>query len=79
MSHLQTSGIKVLRVWGFNDVTQAPSGNTVYYQLLSASGSTINTGANGLQRLDYVVSSAAAHDIKLIINFVGDSLRTLTT
>jgi mannan endo-1,4-beta-mannosidase len=32
----------------------------------------INTGANGLQRLDYVVSSAAAHGIKLIINFVNN-------
>ncbi|KAF5015365.1 hypothetical protein F66182_13329, partial [Fusarium sp. NRRL 66182] len=33
---------------------------------------TINTGADGLQRLDYVVKSAEAHDIKLIINFVNN-------
>ena len=77
MSHLQTSGIKVLRVWGFNDVTTIPGSGTVYYQYLSSSGSTINTGANGLQRLDYVVQSAAAHDIKLIINFVGSRQLTI--
>ncbi|CAL3965890.1 unnamed protein product [Diplocarpon coronariae] len=32
----------------------------------------INTGANGLQRLDYVVRSAEAHGISLIINFVNN-------
>lgn len=32
----------------------------------------INTGANGLQRLDYVVKSAETNGIKLIINFVNN-------
>lgn len=71
MSHLQTSGLKVLRVWGFNDVSN--TGNGVWYQsFVSGQSPQINTGANGLQRLDYVVSSAAAHNIKLIINFVNN-------
>ncbi|KAI1342813.1 carbohydrate-binding module family 1 [Xylariaceae sp. FL0016] len=69
---LVDSGLKILRVWGFNDVTSDPGSGTVYYQLLSSSGSTINTGANGLQRLDYVVSAAEARGIKLIINFVNN-------
>ncbi|OCL08622.1 glycoside hydrolase family 5 protein [Glonium stellatum] len=72
MSHLQSSGLKILRVWGFNDVTSVPGSGTVYFQHFSGSGATINTGANGLQRLDYVVQSAAAHGIKLIINFVNN-------
>lgn len=72
MDDIAASGLKILRVWGFNDVTSTPSSNTVYYQLLSSSGSTINTGANGLQRLDYVVSSAETRGIKLIINFVNN-------
>ncbi|KAH8750151.1 glycoside hydrolase superfamily [Diaporthe sp. PMI_573] len=72
MSHLQTSGLKVLRVWGFNDVNNMPGTGTVWYQSLSGSTPTINTGANGLQRLDYVVKSAEAHGIKLIINFVNN-------
>ena len=73
MSHLQTSGIKILRVWGFNDVTSTPGSGTVWYQsLVPGQSPVINTGANGLERLDYVVQSAAAHDVKLIINFVNN-------
>ena len=32
----------------------------------------INTGEYGLERLDYVVQSAEAHGISLIINFVNN-------
>lgn len=69
MGNIAKSGLKVLRVWGFNDVNQRPSG--VWYQQLSSSGSQINTGANGLQRLDAVVKSADKNGVKLIINFVN--------
>ncbi|KAK3672346.1 hypothetical protein LTR78_007653 [Recurvomyces mirabilis] len=72
MSHLQTARIKVLRVWGFNDVTSIPGTGTVYYQSFVNGVASINTGANGLQRLDYVVQSAEAHGIKLIINFTNN-------
>lgn len=64
-------GIKILRVWGFNDVNSQPSSGTVYFQLLSNGQTTINTGPDGLQRLDYVVAAAEARGIKLIINFVN--------
>jgi mannan endo-1,4-beta-mannosidase len=72
MEDIAASGLKIVRVWGFNDVNTIPSSGTVYYQYLSASGSTINTGADGLERLDYVVESAEANDLKLIINFVNN-------
>lgn len=73
MSHLQTTGLKVLRVWGFNDVNTIPGTGTVWFQsFVSGQSPTINTGADGLERLDYVVSSAAAHGIKLIINFTNN-------
>lgn len=71
-SHMATAGFKIVRVWGFNDVNTIPSSGTVYYQYLSASGSTINTGADGLERLDAVVAAAEKYDIKLIINFVNN-------
>jgi mannan endo-1,4-beta-mannosidase len=71
MDHLSSSGLKILRVWGFNDVNTQPGSGTVWFQHLSSSGSQINTGANGLQRLDYVVESAEQRGIKLIINFVN--------
>lgn len=72
MGHLQQSGLKILRVWGFNDVNSVPSSGTVWFQLLANGQQTINTGSDGLQRLDYVVKSAEAHGIKLIINFVNN-------
>ncbi len=72
LDHISKSGLKVLRVWGFNDVTRKPGAGTVYFQYLSASGSQINSGADGLQRLDYVVSSAEKRGIKLIISFVNN-------
>ncbi|TVY38395.1 Mannan endo-1,4-beta-mannosidase, partial [Lachnellula subtilissima] len=73
MSHLAASQLKVLRVWGFNDVTSTPSSGTVWYQsFINGSDPVINTGSDGLERLDYVVQSAEAHGISLIVNFVNN-------
>lgn len=71
-SHMADAGFKIIRVWGFNDVNTIPSSGTVYYQYLSANGSTINTGADGLERLDVVVAAAEKYGLKLIINFVNN-------
>ncbi|KAH7101478.1 CEL4b mannanase [Auriculariales sp. MPI-PUGE-AT-0066] len=65
-SDLQAAGMTVVRTWGFNDVTSAPSSGT-YYQLWSGGVGTLNTGSNGLGKFDYVVSSAKAHGIRLIV------------
>ena len=73
MSHLAASGLKVLRVWGFNIATSTPSSSTIYYQsLVPGSPPAINTGATGLERLDYVVQSAEANGIKLVVNFANN-------
>ncbi|KAK8102269.1 mannan endo-1-4-beta-mannosidase F [Apiospora sp. TS-2023a] len=73
LDQLAASGIKVVRIWGFNDVTTIPEDPaTVWFQHLSSSGSTINTGANGLQRLDYVVAGAEKRGLKLVIPFVNN-------
>ena len=72
MNHLHESNLKILRVWGFNDVNSKPSDGSVWYQMHADGKSTINTGEDGLQRLDYVVSSAEKHNVKLIINFVNN-------
>lgn len=71
--NLKESGLKILRVWGFNDVNTVPQDGVVYFQLHDkATGkTTINTGADGLERLDYVVSAAEKNGIKLIIPFVN--------
>jgi mannan endo-1,4-beta-mannosidase len=72
LDHLAASGHKILRIWGFGDVTAKPGAGTVYFQYLAKSGSEINTGANGLQRIDYIVKQAEKKGIKLIINFVNN-------
>lgn len=71
MGHLETSGHKILRVWGFNDA-KSPQSGQVYFQSFSGSTASVNTGALGLQRLDAVVKAAEKHGIKLIINFVNN-------
>ncbi|RAL67405.1 hypothetical protein DID88_008160 [Monilinia fructigena] len=72
-SYAKATGLKVLRVWGFNDVTTAQGSGSVWYQsFIPGQAPVINTGTNGLQRLDYVVQSAQAHGISLIINFVNN-------
>ncbi|SPO06845.1 probable Probable mannan endo-1,4-beta-mannosidase A [Cephalotrichum gorgonifer] len=69
MGHFADSGLKVLRIWGFNDVNAER--DDVWFHLVSASGSRVNEGANGLPRLDAVVAAAERHGVQLIINFVN--------
>ncbi|KAH9937103.1 glycoside hydrolase superfamily [Fomitopsis serialis] len=71
------AGIKVARTWAFNAVntTELPtalSTNLTYYQVWNTSDWTLNEGPQGLQRLDYVVSSAAQHGIRLILTFTNN-------
>jgi mannan endo-1,4-beta-mannosidase len=73
--HLQNqTKYKIVRVWGFGDVTTLPAaGSTdIYFQYLNSTGGYINYGANGLQRLDYVVSAAGKHGVKLVLPFVNN-------
>ncbi|KAI8722907.1 Mannan endo-1,4-beta-mannosidase [Fusarium sp. LHS14.1] len=69
--NVASSGLRILRVWGFNDVTSIPGSDKVWFQHLSANGSTINTGENGLKILDHLVNGAEERGIKLIIPFVN--------
>jgi mannan endo-1,4-beta-mannosidase len=46
--------------------------NKIWFQLLNSTGSWINYGEDGLQRLDYVVSAAEKANIRLTIPFVNN-------
>ncbi|KFY29514.1 hypothetical protein V493_02314 [Pseudogymnoascus sp. VKM F-4281 (FW-2241)] len=70
MKNMAASGLKVLRVWGFNDVSTSTSGPW-FQSFISGQSPQINTGANGLQKLDTVVAAAEKYNIKLIIPFVN--------
>ncbi|KZW01219.1 CEL4a mannanase [Exidia glandulosa HHB12029] len=61
---IAAAGFTTVRTWGFNEVT-SPSGT--YYQSWSNGVPTLNTGSTGLAKFDYVVSSAKAHGIRLIV------------
>jgi mannan endo-1,4-beta-mannosidase len=72
MTQVVTSQLQLLRVFGFNDVNTIPPSGTVWFQSLSATGSEINTGEFGLERLDALVESAQAHNVNLIIPLVNN-------
>lgn len=68
LDQIKASGLKILRVWGFNDVNTEPTDGTVWFQsFVKGKDPVINTGSDGLQRLDYVVKAAESRGIKLII------------
>ncbi|KAI5852547.1 glycoside hydrolase superfamily [Morchella snyderi] len=71
LDDFKASGMDVLRIWGFADLTSS-SGTQTAFQVWSGSTPTINTGANGLQRLDYIVAAARARNIRLVIPFVNN-------
>lgn len=82
MAAAADNNLPVLRAWAFNDIgdpadpttTIDPQNTTMYFQYwdVEASAPAFNDGENGLERLDYVVASAAEHGIKLVFPFVNN-------
>ena len=70
---------KIIRVWGFGEVDEIPRAGRsagdpldVWFQYLNKTGSYINYGDDGLQRLDYVVSTAEKLGLKLVLPFINN-------
>ena len=74
-SEIKNTQLQVTRVWGFSSVNTDPGPDTVFFQLLNSTGSYINYAANGIPRLDAVVSYAEKNGIKVVLNFVSHNLR----
>lgn len=53
------------------DVTEIPT-EGFWFQLIANGTTTINTGANGLQRLDKVLEIAALHNIYVIFSLTNN-------
>lgn len=73
------SGFDVMRVWGAIDIGNQDGSNSVdgpkeqiYFQYWDGSAPAFNDGANGLQRLDYVIYKAGQEGLKLVIPFVNN-------
>ncbi|KAF7976296.1 hypothetical protein HWV62_6989 [Athelia sp. TMB] len=71
LANMSASGIKVVRTWAFNDVTEIPENGT-WFQLIQNGQTQINNGTNGLPRLDKVVESAEANGIYLILSLTNN-------
>jgi mannan endo-1,4-beta-mannosidase len=74
-------GFDVMRVWGALDIGNEDGTNSVdgegkkenvYFQYWNGSEPAYNDGADGLERLDYVVYKAGLNRIKLVIPFVNN-------
>ncbi|KAL9088903.1 MAG: hypothetical protein Q9165_005960 [Trypethelium subeluteriae] len=72
MSEIAATELKVVRVWAFGSVNTIPQAGTIYFQILNSTGSYLNTGADGLARLDAVVASAETHGIQLVLPFTNN-------
>ncbi|KAG1905655.1 glycoside hydrolase family 5 protein [Suillus fuscotomentosus] len=57
LANISALGIKVVRLWAFNDVDTIPVNGT-WLQLIQNGTVTVNNGPNGLQKLDTVIQLA---------------------
>ncbi|KAK0772435.1 hypothetical protein LTR75_017415 [Friedmanniomyces endolithicus] len=71
-SEIKNTQLQVVRVWGFGSVNTDPGPGPVFFQLLNSTGSYINYAANGIPRLDAVVSYAEHTGLKIVLNFVNN-------
>ena len=76
ISQIASSGLKVIRVWAFGNVN-VPTNETVYFQLLNStagpSDASINYAtANGVPRLDAVVSMAEKYNVQLVMTMLNN-------
>lgn len=78
----QSMGLKVMRAWNFlecggakpDSVGGCSAGTDNWMQRWSSTTNAVeyNTGVNGLQKLDYMVASAARHNMRLIMVLTGN-------
>jgi len=71
LATIAANKIKVVRVWGFNDVATIPESGT-WFQQISNGIATINNGTNGLQKLDQVIELAQKHGIYVIVSLTNN-------
>ncbi|KAG7452522.1 glycoside hydrolase [Guyanagaster necrorhizus] len=74
LCNMSQVGIKVVRTWGFNDVTEIPENeNQTWFQLIDKNGTlTVNNGTNGLQKLDFVLKAAHECNVFVIISLTNN-------
>ncbi|KAK1232219.1 hypothetical protein PQX77_004593 [Marasmius sp. AFHP31] len=71
LQNISNAGIKVVRTWAFNDVESVPQNGT-WFQLISNGTTTINTGPNGLQKLDMVLKHAERLGLYIVLSLTNN-------
>ncbi|KAG0697493.1 glycoside hydrolase family 5 protein [Suillus ampliporus] len=71
LKNISDTGIKVIRIWAFNDVETIPDSGT-WFQLVQNGTTTINDGPNGLQKLDTVVQMAEQQGLYVIMSLTNN-------
>ncbi len=69
LSDMVNAGATVFRTWGFNEVTSASG---IYYQLWDGETATVNTGDDGLEHFDTLISLAKSAGIKIIVTLTNN-------
>ncbi|KAG1877258.1 glycoside hydrolase family 5 protein [Suillus subluteus] len=71
LQNISDTGIKVIRLWAFNDVETMPESGT-WFQLVQNGTTTINDGPTGLQKLDTVVQMAEQQGLYVIMSLTNN-------
>lgn len=71
LKNISDTGIKVIRIWAFNDVDTIPENGT-WFQLVQNGTTTINEGPNGLQKLDTVIQMAEQQGLYVIMSLTNN-------
>ncbi|KAG1837655.1 glycoside hydrolase superfamily [Suillus subalutaceus] len=71
LKNISDTGIKVIRIWAFNDVEIIPESGT-WFQLVQNGTTTINDGPTGLQKLDTVVQMAERQGLYVIMSLTNN-------
>jgi len=71
LKDVSDTGIKVIRIWAFNDVETIPESGT-WFQLVQNGTTTINDGPTGLQKLDTVVQMAEQQGLYVIMSLTNN-------
>lgn len=79
LSAAAANDFAVVRTWGWLDIGNQDGSNSVagkadnvYFQYWDGTQPAYNDGADGLQRLDYVVAKAKAEGVRLVIPFTNN-------
>lgn len=71
LTKISASGIKVVKTWAFNDVESIPKNGT-WFQRISNGTVEINTGPNGLQKLDLVLKHAQRLGLYVVLSLTNN-------